>query len=257
MTVSEVLREIARENHTQEVWDALYRELRKLCGRPFSPSRSGTSFFIPEGDREDIVQDVAAKVLECSPLPVVGKSEGECTRYLAMMLRNQWLTQRRRRSREELSNEPIGPEVRQEEPAPEGPGLAELRELLERVYRELHSRRAPRFRAELARTWAQVRGIAFEGSTMDDILRRDEGVTANTPPAERKKAQQRIHQGHSRLRSHLTHMADEMEREGRLSASDAHLARRIIEGLNRCQPPAVPRVSADGSNPEPGGAGHA
>lgn len=222
----------------QEAWSRLYTLLTELGRAEFTSARTGAPFRIPEADREDIVQAVALKVHQSSPLPVAGKSEGECKRYLLMMLRNRWIDEQRRRARQEKQAQAAALEEAepQAEPAPsESTEVPQARKLLETVYQHLHAQRAPRFRPELERNWAQLQELSFEGGDMDELLRRDEGVTATTSVAERKAAQQRIHQNHSRLRKHLGNAVDAMARQRLLSPEDAAVARQLIDHLNRCQ----------------------
>lgn len=221
-----------------EAWPQLYALLDALSRSQFA-SASGGALRIPEEAREDVVQAVAIKVHQLSPLPVAGKSDGECRSYLLRMLRNRWIDEHRRRLHQEKLAQASAREETEEEAAPPEPtgllGMESARRLLERVYRELHAHRAPRFRPELERAWAQLCELSFMEGDMDLILRRDEGVTEAHTPAERKIAQQRVHQSHSRLRKHLRNTADALARQGLLSQDDASMARQLIENLSRCQ----------------------
>lgn len=231
----------------QEVWGQLYAQLQELASEDFIVQSTGKSLNIPNQDRDDVVNAVALKILEKSPLPVVTRSEGESKRYLKAMLRNRWIDDQRRRNRHEqlaLEEQAGSASLASTPPSSDAAlSLTDNRKLLERVYQELYSRRAPRFRKELAHTWAQVRGLAFEDATMQELLRNDEGVTASTSLSERKAAQQRIHQNHSRLRKSLLLTVDVMNQEGLLSPDDAMLARQLIANLNRCQSDSVAGVA--------------
>lgn len=220
-----------------EAWPQLYELLGALSRSQFASATGGASR-IPEEAREDVVQAVAIKVHQLSPLPVAGKSDGECRSYLLRMLRNRWIDEHRRRLHQEKLAQASAREETEEEAPPEPAGtlgMESTRRLLERIYRELHARRAPRFRPELERAWAQFCELSFMEGDMDLILRRDEGVTEAHSLVERKMAQQRVHQSHSRLRKHLRNTVDALSRQGRLSQDDGAMARQLIDNLSRCQ----------------------
>jgi hypothetical protein len=238
MSLSQLLLDIASPDKRREAWKLLYLELQNLVGSEFVVASMGKAFRIPKADQLDIVNAVAVKILEHSPLKVAGKSEGECKRYLQAMLRNKWFDEQRKLVRRERQ---ARLEEEQKEAEPSQPATEEAlhlpyaEKLLDAAYQELHARRAPRFRQELERTWAQVRALAFGQATMEDLMRRDEGVTEATSSSERKAAQQRIHQNHSRFRKNLNLTVDVMEREAKVSPEDAAATRRLIGELNRCQ----------------------
>lgn len=238
MNIGELLLAIVPKHpRRHEAWPKLYALLDTLSHSQFG-SASGSAMRIPEDVREDIVQAVAIKVHQLSPLPVAGKSDGECRSYLLRMLRNRWIDEHRRHVQHEKLVQASAREESEEAamPAPASAHEVEAaRQLLERVYQELHARRAPRFRAELERAWAQLCELSFMNGDIERILHRDEGVTQAHTPAERKMAQQRVHQSHSRLRKHLRNTVDALARKGLFSQDDAVMARQLIENLNRCQ----------------------
>jgi hypothetical protein len=238
VSLSQLLLDVALPDKRRDAWKQLYQELQRLVGAEFLVASTGKVLRIPKADQLDIVNAVAVKILEHGALKVAGKSEGESKRYLQAMLRNKWLDEQRKLVRRERHAQL---EAEQEEAGPLQPAAEEAlhlpyaEKLLDAAYQELHARRAPRFRQELERTWTQVRALAFGQATMEDLMRRDEGVTESTSPSERKAAQQRIHQNHSRLRKTLNLTVDVMEREAKVSPEDAAATRRLIGELNRCQ----------------------
>jgi DNA-directed RNA polymerase specialized sigma24 family protein len=237
MALSELLLEIVPGHpRRRDAMAEVYGILRTLMASVGAHDR------IPEQKREDVINDVIeALLLREEPLPVAGKDERSCTAYLRQMLINRWWSLcRRKRTEDHYATKVADERGAPEKPAPEHDFDLELaRSLLVKVYRHLLERRRECFRDALERNWGQLQRLAFEGGSMEALLRAENAVT----PEERKRAQQRIHQNHSRLRKDLAVAAEAMARQDHLSSEEVQLVLQLIKSLDRSQRTSAPAVS--------------
>ncbi|MCC7542903.1 MAG: hypothetical protein IT379_42195 [Deltaproteobacteria bacterium] len=228
-----------------EVARALHAFVEGLARVPLR-ARDGVAYRVPEGARDDVVQAVLLKVLERSPLPVVGQGAAACRAYLGTMLVHEWLGQHRRSSRSDGSDvlERVLADGRLDAATPVVE-TSVARAMLERLVAAAREARMARYRAELDRVWSQIVALCFEGASMGDLLARDEGVTGDTSLAERKRAVDRVLKSHQRVREEVLAAVETLYQRGQLSWVDAGRARAACRLLLRCQRRGPRGISGD------------
>src|SRR5205814_5629692 len=86
VTIQEILARLGPGPERNQAAGALRRVLGELAALPLREPSSGGVYRIPPEWRDDVVQDVAFKLLEKSPLDRVSSGEEACRAYLCTML---------------------------------------------------------------------------------------------------------------------------------------------------------------------------
>jgi hypothetical protein len=253
MTPSELLSHLEPDDpRRDDAARALVALLSLLSrGRLFEPASRQSFEIRREEDRQEIVSRVALKILQCSPLPVAGKSDGECRRYLSTMLVRAHIAEHRKRSRVLLPGDdklPVlhGPSATLD-PNPPNSEAAEdyidrARALLDRAFNRVLSTRQERFKAPVERAWRQITELVFEQIPFAKILARDEGVDAARDRSEFIRARNRVFKNHERLRVALREASQAMVADGSLNESDARALDHALILLFRCQNSPASRI---------------
>jgi DNA-directed RNA polymerase specialized sigma24 family protein len=212
---------------------ALLDLLRQLAAGPLR-ARSGDVFRVPPGARDDLVAEIACKVIHRSPLPVVGKGDDAARSYLRSMLVNFWITTNRRQKRETALSE------REEalasasdgggEPDGSGAGVAALDRLftaLREVWPELH-------RPKLDQSWKEILELHGNDISTRDLIER-EGLRESEDLSAFKRRRNAMFKAHERLRSGLVKLVDTQQAAGERSVQEAEELRCALALLWRCQ----------------------
>lgn len=252
MTPSELLSHLQPDDsRREEAARALVALLAQLArGRLVEPSSRQSFEIRRETEREEVVSRVALKVLQCSPLPVAGKSDGECRRYLSTMLVRAHIAEYRKRARLVLPGDDKLPGLRAtSNAADESTGadaaddyIERARTLLDRAFDRVLAARQERFREAVQRAWQQINQLVFEQVPFTTILLRDEGVDADKDRAEFVRARNRVFKNHERLRIALREASDAMLADGSLTEPDAKALDQALILLFRCQNSPASRI---------------
>lgn len=250
MTPSELLSHLLIDDPLREqAATELFALLRSLVrGRLVEPS-SGQAFEVRvENDRDELVARVALKVLQVSPLPVVGKSPAECRRYLSTMLVRAHIAEYRKRSRLVLPGDDklvamrgAAPVEEVSQPSTEQ-WVADAKAVLRRVFDRVQSERQERFRAGIETAFTQIIELVFDQVEFNTILKRDEGVDPVTDRDAYVRARNRVFKNHERLRIALRETAEVMEKSQALSKLEGEKLRQAVMLLFRCQNSPASRV---------------
>lgn len=228
-----------REAHAKELLARLSR---------FSASsiraRNGQTYAIDESAREDVVADVffaLQRRSQLAPLEVSTKSEGECIRYVKTALVNRWISIQRKRGAEVLEDRDItGSEgtapAEEAEPADPRDYVGEARALIGHAFERVLARRAATYHDADRRTLAELDGLVFGGSAIEDFLTPKDCADA----AKANRALERLYQQHSRLRGRLQAAVDALEAEGAMDSRTAQQARKCLLLLVRRQNKRAP-----------------
>ncbi|MFW5740131.1 MAG: hypothetical protein ACOC1F_07175 [Myxococcota bacterium] len=234
MSPSEILANLSAGNPKREqAAAALMKLLDNLARRPLVERSSKDTFSIDDDDRQEVVDRAVVRVLEKSPLPVVGKSDGECVNYVKQILLRLFLTIKRKQKQNKetiLSSEHLEqlPGILGQGPD-EGAALRNAtRALLSHVVERMTAR-SSRDAGTCTRAWAQIQELVFEEGDMRHILARDEGLQEGSPEQEFRKARARVLTQHKRFRFKLLAAIEAMRDEGELSRDEADMARRLVE----------------------------
>ena len=250
MTPSELLSHLLIDDPLREkAAAALFVLLRSLVrGRLIEPS-SGQAFEVRgESDRDELVARIALKVLQVSPLPVVGKSPPECRRYLSTMLVRAHIAEYRKRARIVLPGDDKlfvmrgATEVDEVSQPSTEQWVAEAKAVLQRVFDRVQGERQERFRSAVEVAFKQIVELVFDQVEFNVILDRDEGVDPIRDRDEYVRARNRVFKNHERLRIALRETAEVMEREQSLSKSEGEKLRQAVLLLFRCQNSPASRV---------------
>jgi hypothetical protein len=251
MSPSELLLHLeARDPLRDPAARALVALLEQLSrGRLVEPS-SRQSFEVRSApERDEVVARVALKVLECSPLPVAGKSDGECRRYLSTMLVRAHIAEYRKRARLVLTgDEKIAALSGQEPPQDDARTdaadafVARARALLDRAFARVLAERQERFRPPLQQAYEQIVSLVFQQVSFNAILARDEGVDPVRDRAAFVRARNRVFKNHERLRVSLREAGEALTRDGSLQPHESDALRQAILLLFRCQNSPASRV---------------
>jgi hypothetical protein len=250
MTPSELLSHLLTHDPLRErAATALYALLQTLVrGRLIEPS-SGQAFEVRElSDRDEVVARVALKVLQVSPLPVAGKSDAECRRYLSTMLVRAHIAEYRKRSRLVLPGDEKLYALKGSTVPDDGAAqsteewVTDAKAVLGRVFERVLAERQERFRPAVTQAYQQILELVFDQAEFQDVLRRDEGADALVNREEFVRARNRVFKNHERLRIALRETAERMEAAAELSSTDAERLRQAVVLLFRCQNSAASRV---------------
>jgi|LNFM01.1.fsa_nt_gb hypothetical protein len=252
MTPSELLSHLQQDDpRRQEAARALVALLSQLVrGRLVEPSSRQSFEIRRDVEREEVVSRVALKVIQCSPLPVAGKSDGECRRYLSTMLVRAHIAEYRKRSRLVLPGDDKLVGLRGTSTATDESANADAaddyieraRALLDRAFDRVLSERQERFREAVVRAWKQINELVFAQVSFATILLRDEGADAAQDRAAFVRARNRVFKNHERLRVALREASDAMLAEGSLTESDAKALDEALILLFRCQNSPASRI---------------
>jgi len=216
-----------------EAAEALPRLLQRLVCLPLTEARTGELYAIEPEDQPEIVDRAVMRVIERSPLPVVGKSDGECVNYLKQVLVRIFLDVMRKRQRSKeiaLPSEQLD-NLRNPRMPDEGADLREASEaLLSRVVDGMCARARSEPECErFRRTWSQIHDLVFNDVDMRLILERDEGLGKEPSRAEVKTARDRVLTQHKRFRKRMRATVLRMVADGALSESEAQMIGNLIE----------------------------
>ncbi len=230
----------------EEAAQALIHLLTKLAMGSLREPHTQQVYFIDPADREEIVGRALVRVLQKSPLPVVGKSDGQCVSYLKSVLVTSLIDLARARAKEQkgqaLARAEEAHAFFDPEEAEERDVVEESQGLLHRVVAGMEARaRTEAEREKLANTWSQIELLVFDKQDMAVILERDEGCGKDTSQDDLVKARNRVLTQHKRFRERLVHTVDTMEAAGEISGEEADKLRRVVKFfLLRRQTPATP-----------------
>ena len=228
----------------EEAARALVHLLTKLAKTSLREPNTQEVYFIDPADQAEIVDRALVRVLQKGPLPVVGKSDGECVVYLKRILVSLVIDLGRAKVREQkrqaLTRANEAPAVFEPEEADDRDLVEESLELLRKVVAGMDARVQTRAeREKLAKTWTQIELLVLDELDMSVVLERDEGCGKDTSHEDLIKARNRVFTQHKRFRARLILTVDIMERSGELSAEEAERARRLVQiFLLRRQTPA-------------------
>jgi hypothetical protein len=230
---------------------ALVALLAQLArGRLMEPTSRQTFEIRRDTEREEVVSRVALKILQCSPLPVAGKSDGECRRYLSTMLVRAHIAEFRKRSRLVLTGDDKiaamrGATTTDEETASSDAAddyIERARALLDRAFERVLATRQERFREPVQKAWQQITELVFQQVPFNSILARDEGVDPERDRAEFVRARNRVFKNHERLRISLREAGEAMTTDGSLKADEVEGLRQALILLFRCQNSPASRI---------------
>jgi hypothetical protein len=212
---------------------ALLALLRQLAAGPLR-ARSGDVYRIPPEARDEVVAEIAYKVVDHSPLPIVGKGDELARSYLRSMLVNFWISTNRRRERETALGEReealTSTSGGTDDLGVPGTGLATLERLfvaLREAWPELH-------RSKLDQSWKEIVELHGSDVTTRDLIER-EGLRERDDPSGFKRRRNAMFKAHERLRSGLVALVDAQMAAGERSAEEADELRRVLTLLWRCQ----------------------
>lgn len=204
--------------------------LERLAASTFFLRKSWRTYRIPTELRDEIIGEVAERVIKKSPLLVAGRSDGECVRLLQQMLVNACIDRWRKggASSVDEGGDPPPPPVTQP---------PWVRKKLDEIIAERLAARRPRDRESLRRAYGELSEFVFDDQTVDGILVRDYGVAGATEQ-ERHTLRGRLYQAHNRCRVELREGIASQREAGRLSADDATALERVLDWvMTRCQRP--------------------
>jgi hypothetical protein len=235
---------------------ALVSLLEQLCrGRLVEPSSRQSFEVRSRAERDEVISRVALKVLECSPLPVAGKSDGECRRYLSTMLVRAHIAEFRKRARLVLTGDEKLATLHRHEPSREEGSaeaadeyVAQARALLDRALERVVSERQARFREPIQRAYAQIVALVFQQEPFNAILARDEGVDPERDRESFVRARNRVFKNHERLRIALREAGESLAADGSVSPEEAQTLRQAILLLFRCQNSPASRITESPSS---------
>lgn len=227
MGLAELLAQVSREGPSTRAWERVYLELKSILS-----SFSGY-LRLQEAERDDILHEISEKLLSLGPIPVAGKSEGECRAYIWRMFQRLQIDRARKGNRERVMEQT--PELAQWPSAEQKLQLKDAGELLERVYQVLWENRRESYRPQLEKDWAELRGLLSGEWDMARLLLEREQVDAEAASTVRAAAAQRVYKRHSRLRDSLVLMARKMADEGLLQAEELEQVQKLSDWMDRSQ----------------------
>lgn len=212
MTLVEALALLRSDPRHAEAAATLHAELERL---------SWVSRLVP-AFREEALQDIEIKALELvrddrfATVANPGAYLAQSLRYRSYSL---YRRERLRREKELQAPPPRAPS----DPPPPTPDLARLEEL----YTKALSRRQPRYRPHLERSWRELLQV-MRGRTVAGLLR-----AAGEEPT--PSAINGVYKAHERLRQALFDVIDYRLSTGSFVLEDAEVYRREVQLLVRCQ----------------------
>lgn len=227
--------------HRDQAAAAFLQLLRDMARRLLVEPRSRGVYRISFEEREEMVGRTVVRILERSPVSVVGKSDAECSKFVETTLVRIFIDEMRKRSGHEKRSEVAIDEV--ESQAGSGMDQADLQDksriILDTVMNAMLGRATDdAHRDRLRRTWKQIQLLVFDGADMHAILAQDEGIGPASSEDDRKKARDRVLTAHYRFRKSLAAEIDSMAASGDLDPVSAEFARTSIRAhLNRRQNP--------------------
>lgn len=251
MTPSELLLHLEPDDPLRErAAKALVALLSQLArGRLIEPTSRQSFEIHRDTEREEVVARVALKVLQRSPLPVAGKSDGECRRYLSTMLVRAHIAEHRKRVKLVLAGDDKIASMRNGD-AESGTTSSEAadeyieraKSLLARAFERVRASRQERFREPLDRAWQQLTELVFQQVPFTVILARDEGVAPERDRAEFIRARNRVFKNHERLRIALREASEAMASDGSLEPDEVETLKQALLLLFRCQNSPASRI---------------
>ncbi len=182
MTPSELLLHLEPNDPLRErAAKALVALLSQLArGRLVEPASRQIFEIRKDSEREEVISRVALKILQCSPLPVAGKSDGECRRYLSTMLVRAHIAEYRKRARLVLTGDDkiaamrgagtVDDEAAASDAAEDY--IERARALLDRAFDRVLASRQERFREPVQKAWQQIIELVFQQVPFNAILAR-------------------------------------------------------------------------------------
>lgn len=189
-------------------------------------------------DRDEVAQNVLFKLARQARdgIAVNGEHDGEVIRYLDQMARNCRNDLWRRTQRAPLVEEARdtadpanSPEETVDRTTAAERALALFDHVAERVIDETP---AP-YRDDRRAARRQVETLYFSEDTVDDVVARDEGLGEDAPPAERRRAANRVMKQHQRFREAMISVADTLHARGALTDDDRRVVIRMVTELKR------------------------
>jgi DNA-directed RNA polymerase specialized sigma24 family protein len=251
VTIQEILTRLGPGPERNQAAGALLRVLGELAALRLREPRSGEVYRIPPEWRDDVVQDVAFKVLAGSPLKVVGSGEEACRAYLCTMLVRRWISHHRRQRRAETldaADTELAPAAHQpgatSEQGTEGLGN------LDEVFAELLASRPPRHQGNARQAWSEILELHIRPITTRDLIERDASLREAEDPRGFKQRRDRMLQAHSRVREGMRQIIVRRQERGAIDAGEAEDLQRSLDLLWRCHRPAAgPTRLPEGDSP--------
>ncbi|MFO0609566.1 MAG: hypothetical protein U0324_40760 [Polyangiales bacterium] len=190
-------------------------------------------------DRDDIAQNVLFKFAQQARdgVAVTGEHDGEVVRYLDQMVRNGRNDLWRRAQRAPVLDEEPGdrpdPAVPADDALARADAVARAVALFDRVADAVIEATPGAFRDDRRAARRQVEALYFSDETVDDVVARDEGLADDAPPAERRRAANRVMKQHQRFREAMVAMADARHARGELTDDERRLVARMVTELKR------------------------
>lgn len=226
--------------------DVVLQTVALLLRGPVAPPL-GKKFLVPRELREDVMQQVALRLI-ASGLPSTVGTEEQATAYVRRIIATKALDELGRQA-----PEPPPPPVTTEPlemaplPAPTLGGQAEvtdwilksLQPIAENVEKTLPERDQAHFRDG----WRQMLTLLEGLTTVWEIVEKDESVPPSAPKEERKRGRDRVLQNHRRIRNKMNDWIAGLppDEEGAPGPSPAELA-RAMKAFVRCQRKKGPNV---------------
>jgi DNA-directed RNA polymerase specialized sigma24 family protein len=212
---------------------ALLALLRELAAGSLR-AHNGDVYRIPPNARDEVVAEVAYKVIDRSPLPIVGKGDERARSYLRSMMINLWISTSRRRRRETALGDREDALASAANYIGEPDGSATGVEALERLFAALRETRPELHRQKLDQSWKEILELHGSDITTRDLIERD-GLREDEDPGEFKRRRNAMFKAHERLRRGLVELVDAQQAAGQRSVEDAAELRRALSLLWRCQ----------------------
>lgn len=251
MTESEILLNLGPDSPQPLKGEAGARLLELLQGmvKRTLTTRFGGVFIKEEHLRDEVVGDVALKVIERSPLPVAANGDAASRSYLSNMLGNRYRDLKKRSRIHEDIDEMHHLAAPVEEPGHEQ--AAEARErgraMLDRAVDEMIETKRERDREGMRKTWEGLVALVFDEVPMWTLVDREVGPEATE--AERKTVRNRFFKKHQYFRGYLAEWLDSAIEAGRVDEDEARIHRELQAFLIQCQTPR-----GTGSDPVKGAA---
>jgi hypothetical protein len=251
VTVEEILTRLGPGPERNQAAGALLGLLGELATVPLREPSSGEVYRIPPEGRDDVVQDVAFKVLARSPLSVVGNGERACRAYLCTMLVRRWISHHRGQRRAETL-EAADAELAS---AAQQPGATielgtEALGNLDEVFQDLLASRPPRHQGDARQAWSEILELHARPITTRELIERDASLREAEDPRGFKQRRDRMLQAHSRLRAGMRQIITRRQERGAIDAGEAEDLHRSLDLLWRCHRPRARRSRwAEGASP--------
>lgn len=221
----------------------VYDWLLKRTAKPVTEPKSQMQVIVPEQERENRASDAFYNVMRRIrsgrfPLDLEG---AQYATYMSTVLARAQLTRARKKMKgATISIDQRHPDGSEKVNIPDpGPGAEESllarEELNQRVDAVLPlieaaldcicSRLAPRWRDGWRLTWRQLQDLCLEKESIEHILERDDGITADSEQLVYSRVRNNLYKRHQRFREDIIDELEDQFDEGSLSADQYYAAR--------------------------------